>query len=122
MPWLPGDRVARTASRHDRHILYLHGGGYVTGWPGLCRDLTWRLATLCRVCVLSIDYRLAPQHPFPAAPPAAVAASRRLLAQGADPQRIPPMGGSAGARPVSPPLPPARPPRCRPPAPPRPAA
>src|SRR5712664_3873927 len=61
---VPADRVATTASRHDRHILYLHGGGYVTGWPGLCRDLTWRLATLCRVCVLSIDYRLAPEHPL----------------------------------------------------------
>src|SRR5258708_9027551 len=95
MPWLPGDRVARTASRHDRHILYLHGGGYVTGWPGLCRDLTWRLATLCRVCVLSIDYRLAPEHPFPAALHDAVAAYLWLLAPGADPKRVPLWGGSA---------------------------
>ena len=93
---VPADRVATTASRHDRHILYLHGGGYVTGWPGLCRDLTWRLATLCRVCVLSIDYRLAPEHPFPAALDDAIAAYRWLLAQGADPKRIALMGDSAG--------------------------
>src|SRR5258707_3939838 len=93
---LPADCVATTASRHDRHILYLHGGGYVTGWPGLCRDLTWRLATLCRVCVLSIDYRLAPEHPFPAALDDAMAAYRWLLAQGPDPKRIALMGDSAG--------------------------
>jgi acetyl esterase/lipase len=93
---VPADRVTTAASRHDRHIIYLHGGGYVAGWAGLCRDLTWRLATLCRVCVLSIDYRLAPEHPFPAALDDAVAAYRWLLAQGADPKRIALMGDSAG--------------------------
>src|SRR5258706_3456593 len=61
---VPADRVTTAASRHDRHIIYLHGGGYVAGWAGLCRDLTLRLATLCPVCVLSIDYWLpAPQTP-----------------------------------------------------------
>jgi len=93
---VPADRVTTAASRHDRHIIYLHGGGYVAGWAGLCRDLTWRLATLCRVCVLSIDYRLAPEHPFPAALDDAIAAYRWLLAQGADPKRIALMGDSAG--------------------------
>jgi monoterpene epsilon-lactone hydrolase len=93
---VPAERVTTTASRHDRHVLYLHGGGYVAGWAGLCRDLTWRLATLCRACVLGIDYRLAPEHPFPAALDDAVAAYRWLLAQGADPKRIALMGDSAG--------------------------
>jgi epsilon-lactone hydrolase len=93
---VPADRVTMPASRHDRHILYLHGGGYVAGWPGLCRDLTWRIATLCRACVLGIDYRLAPEHPFPAALEDAVAAYRWLLAQGADPKRIAFVGDSAG--------------------------
>jgi epsilon-lactone hydrolase len=90
------DRVATPASRHDRHVLYLHGGSYVAGWPGIYRDLTWRLATLCRARVLCIDYRLAPEHPFPAALDDAVAAYRWLLAQGADPHRIALMGDSAG--------------------------
>jgi acetyl esterase/lipase len=90
------DRIATPASRRDRHILYLHGGGYVMGWPGLYRDLTWRLAELCRARVLCIDYRLAPEHPFPAALDDAVAAYRWLLAQGADPHRIAIMGDSAG--------------------------
>ena len=90
------ERIMTPASRHDRHVLYLHGGSYVVGWPGLYRDLTWRLATLCRACVLCIDYRLAPEHPFPAALDDAVAAYRWLLAQGADPHRIALMGDSAG--------------------------
>jgi acetyl esterase/lipase len=90
------DRIATSASRHDRHILYLHGGSYVAGWPGLYRDLTWRLAALCRARVLCIDYRLAPEHPFPAALDDAVAAYRWLLTQGADPHCIALMGDSAG--------------------------
>jgi monoterpene epsilon-lactone hydrolase len=68
----------------------------VVGWPGLYRDLTWRLATLCRSRVLCIDYRLAPEHPFPAALDDTVTAYRWLLAQGADPHRIALMGDSAG--------------------------
>jgi epsilon-lactone hydrolase len=93
---VPADRVTTPASRHDRHILYLHGGGYVAGWAGLCRDLTWRLATLCRVCVLGVNYRLAPEYPFPAALDDTVAAYRWLIAQGADPKRIALVGDSAG--------------------------
>jgi acetyl esterase/lipase len=57
------DRIATAASRADRHVLYLHGGSYMAGWPGLYRDLTWRIATLCRARVLCIDYRLAPERP-----------------------------------------------------------
>jgi len=93
---VPAERVTTAASRHDRHIIYLHGGGYVAGWAGLCRDLTWRLATLCRVCVLGVNYRLAPEHPFPAALDDVVATYRWLLAQGADPKRIALVGDSAG--------------------------
>jgi epsilon-lactone hydrolase len=93
---VPAERVTTAASRHDRHILYLHGGGYVAGWAGLCRDLTWRLATLCRACVLGVNYRLAPEHPFPAALDDAIAAYRWLLAQGADPKHIALVGDSAG--------------------------
>jgi len=93
---VPAERVATAASRHDRHIIYLHGGGYVAGWAGLCRDLTWRLATLCRVSVLGVNYRLAPEYPFPAALDDVVTAYRWLLAQGADPKRIALVGDSAG--------------------------
>ena len=90
------DRIATPASRPDRHVLYLHGGSYVAGQPKLYRDITWRIATLCRTRVVCIDYRLAPEHPFPAALDDCVAAYRGLLAEGADPRRIAVMGDSAG--------------------------
>ena len=90
------DRIATQSSRDDRYVLYLHGGSYVSGSPALYRDLTWRLATICRARVLCINYRLAPEHPFPAALDDAVAAYRWLLAQGARPRHVALMGDSAG--------------------------
>lgn len=93
---VPADRVTVPASRRDRHVLYLHGGGYVAGWPGLCRDLTWRIAAQCGATVLAVDYRLAPEHRFPAALEDALAAYRWLIAGGADPDTIALVGDSAG--------------------------
>jgi monoterpene epsilon-lactone hydrolase len=58
------DRISTGASRNDRHILYLHGGCYVVGWPGLYRDLTWRIATLCRSRVCASIIGLRPSIPF----------------------------------------------------------
>jgi acetyl esterase/lipase len=93
---IPGEFVATAASRLDRHVLFLHGGGYVTGSPALYRHFTWRIATAARARVLAIDYRLAPEHPFPAALDDALAAYRWLLAGTADPQRMAIIGDSAG--------------------------
>ena len=90
------DRIVTPASRPDRHIIHLHGGSYITGWPGLFRDFTWRLATVCRAVVWCLDYRLAPEHPFPAALDDAVAAYRFLLGQGIEPRHITLLGDSAG--------------------------
>jgi acetyl esterase/lipase len=90
------DQIAGPASRDDRHVLYLHGGGFVSGSPALYRHLTWRIAAAARARVLALDYRLAPEHPFPAALDDALAAYRWLLAEGADPRRIAVMGDSAG--------------------------
>jgi monoterpene epsilon-lactone hydrolase len=91
-----GEFVATAASRLSRHVLFLHGGGYVTGSPALYRHFTWRIATAARARVLAIDYRLAPEHPFPAALDDAMAAYRWLLAGIADPQRTAVIGDSAG--------------------------
>ncbi len=91
-----GDLVTSTVSRPDRHVLYLHGGGYVTGSPALYRHFTWRVASATRARVLSLDYRLAPEHPFPAALEDAVAAYQWLLATGMSPHRIAVIGDSAG--------------------------
>ena len=93
---VPGELVATAASRLDRHVLFLHGGGYVTGSPALYRHFTWRIATAARARVLAIDYRLAPEHPFPAALDDALAAYRWLVAGRADPRRTAVAGDSAG--------------------------
>jgi epsilon-lactone hydrolase len=93
---VPAVLVVTRESQRDRHILYLHGGGFITGSSSLYRHLTWRLATAARARLLSVDYRLAPEHPFPAALDDTVAAYRWLLAEGADPRRIAVMGDSAG--------------------------
>jgi epsilon-lactone hydrolase len=92
----PAARIVTRASRPDRHVLYLHGGGYLFGSPPIYRDMTWRIANGTRARVVCLDYRLAPEHPFPAALDDAVAAYRWLLAQGAEPRRIALMGDSAG--------------------------
>lgn len=88
--------VQSPASHLARHILYLHGGGYVIGSPSLYRHFTWRLAESAGARLLAVDYRLAPEHPFPAALDDAVAAYRWLLAGGADPRQIAVIGDSAG--------------------------
>jgi acetyl esterase/lipase len=93
---VPALRIATPASRPDRHILYLHGGGYVTGSPPLYRHITWRFADSCGARVNIIDYRLAPEHPFPAALDDAAAAWHALMAEGATPQRTVVIGDSAG--------------------------
>ena len=90
------DRVSTRASEPSHHILFLHGGGFIIGSPALYRHFTWRIASATRACVLSVDYRLAPEHPFPAALDDAVAAYHWLLNDGADPRRIAVMGDSAG--------------------------
>jgi monoterpene epsilon-lactone hydrolase len=89
-------RVATPISLGDRHILYLHGGAYVAGSPSLYRDFIWRIALAARARVLCIDYRLAPEHPFPAALDDAVNAYHWLLAEDADPRHIAFMGDSSG--------------------------
>jgi acetyl esterase/lipase len=82
---VPAVQVETPHSRKDCHVLYLHGGGYVYGSPSLYRDFTWRIANATAARVLCIDYRLAPEHPFPAAVDDAVAAYRWMLAEGAEP-------------------------------------
>lgn len=77
-------------------ILHLHGGGYVMGDPAGSRGLTTALARGTGARVLSVDYRLAPAHPFPAAVDDALAAYRALLAGGTPPGRIAIGGESAG--------------------------
>lgn len=80
----------------QRVIMYLHGGGYVIGSPTTHRGLAERLSRVAAARVLVIDYRLAPEHPFPAAVDDATAAYRWLLRNGTPPGTIAIAGDSAG--------------------------
>ncbi len=79
-----------------RTVLYLHGGGYVFGSPKSHRAFTYALAKTAQAEVFSLDYRMAPEHPFPAAVDDAVAAYEWLLGTGCDPAKIVIGGDSAG--------------------------
>jgi acetyl esterase/lipase len=90
-------RVSTPASQANRHILFVHGGGFVAGSPALYRHVTWRFAAAARASLFAITYRLAPEHPFPAALDDSMTAYRSLLSKGADPRHVAVMGDSAGA-------------------------
>ncbi|MGO9430943.1 alpha/beta hydrolase [Rhodoblastus sp.] len=77
-------------------LLFLHGGGFLIGSPRSHRSITGRLAKLTGAEVFVPDYRLAPEHPFPAALDDALACYRALLDKGYPPERIAVAGDSAG--------------------------
>ncbi len=77
-------------------ILYFHGGFWVVGSPATAQDLTAALVRRTRTRAVSLDYRLAPEHPFPAAIEDGVAAYRDLLDQGVPADQIILSGDSAG--------------------------
>ena len=72
------ERVERAGSRADLAVLYLHGGGYFFGSPQTHRQLTLAMAGQTRAPVFALDYRLAPEHRYPAALNDSVAAYRWL--------------------------------------------
>lgn len=80
----------------DSVILYLHGGGYGMGSIRSHRKLAARIARECRTQCLIIEYRLAPEHPFPAAVDDVETAYRWLLEKGYQPEKIVLGGDSAG--------------------------
>jgi epsilon-lactone hydrolase len=88
------ETLARNA-RTDCCVLYFHGGGYAFGTEPLVRDFTWRLSAAAGARVLYFDYRLAPEHPFPAAVDDADKVYR-WLAKRLDASRIVFVGDSAG--------------------------
>src|SRR4029077_16656250 len=77
-------------------LFHLHGGGYVLGNPAASRPLTTAFALKSGARVVSIDYRLAPEEPSPAAVEDALKAYRARLARGCEPSRIVMGGESAG--------------------------
>ncbi len=93
---VPADWFRTPRSAEDRVVLYLHGGGYAVGSIETHRDLVGRLAYAADARALAIDYRLAPEHPFPAALDDALAAYRWLLDSGVEARRVVVAGDSAG--------------------------
>jgi len=81
----------------SRVVLYLHGGGYSIGSIDSHRDPVARLCRAAGARGLVLDYRLAPEHPFPAQLDDAMSAYRWLLDSGVDPARVVVAGESAGA-------------------------
>jgi monoterpene epsilon-lactone hydrolase len=93
---VPAEWVVPAGEVGDRIILYIHGGGFCMGSLDTHRGLTARLALAARARALSVDYRLAPEHPFPAAVDDVVTAYRWLLKQGHRGDQIVLAGDSAG--------------------------
>ena len=83
---------------HDKHrvVLYCHGGGYTSGNLGYSRILASKLANVTGWQVLSFEYRLAPEHPYPAAVEDAVKAWDYLMYQGYGARDVVVAGDSAG--------------------------
>jgi monoterpene epsilon-lactone hydrolase len=80
-----------------RHVvLYFHGGVYVMGDAALAADLASQVGRRTQAKVISVDYRLAPEHPYPAAVDDALAAYGALLDNGIAPSDIVFAGESAG--------------------------
>jgi monoterpene epsilon-lactone hydrolase len=77
-------------------ILYLHGGGFRIASALAYRAYASHLATVCEARVVTIDYRLAPEHPYPAALDDTMAAYRALLDEGVPADRLVVAGDSAG--------------------------
>ena len=96
-PRRPAGLLAEPAeAREGAAVVYFHGGGYVCGSPGSRRKTIGHLANAAAAKIYAPAYRLAPEHPFPAAVEDALHAYEAAIAQGAEPGRMILAGDSAG--------------------------
>jgi monoterpene epsilon-lactone hydrolase len=93
---IPAEWVVPKNARPDAVVLYLHGGGYVMGSISTHRAMVARIAEASRTRGLVIDYRLAPEHPFPAAVDDATNVFRWLIREKISPEKTVIAGDSAG--------------------------
>jgi len=93
---VPGEWAMPEGAADDRVLMYLHGGGYTLGSIATHRKLVGHLAKSIGCRALSLDYRLAPEHPFPAAIDDATAGFRWLIDQGIASGHVVIAGDSAG--------------------------
>ncbi|AOW91993.1 esterase [Rhodococcus sp. WMMA185] len=93
----PAERITVGATERQTAVLYLHGGAYTIGSPATHRSLAAHLAEESGAAVYTLDYRLAPEHPFPAGLEDAVAAFMELNTEhGYKTEQIAVAGDSAG--------------------------
>ena len=93
---LKGEWVRVAESVPERVVLYLHGGGYISGSPETHRPLIARLCKAAGATALSLDYRLAPEFPFPACLRDAVDGYRFLIGKNISPRSVVLAGDGAG--------------------------
>jgi len=93
---LNAEWIAAPGASEDRVVYYLHGGGYAIGSVSTHRALVSRLSSAAGARFLVIDYRLAPENPFPAAVEDAVTGYRWLLSTGIEANRVVIAGDSGG--------------------------
>ena len=93
---VPGEWIATPGASEDRVVYYLHGGGYVMCSVNTHREMISRISKATGARALAIDYRLAPECPFPAAVEDALAGYKWLLSIGIEPRNIMVAGDSAG--------------------------
>ena len=96
VPIVPAEWLRPPSAEPGRVVLYLHGGGYVIGSPRSHRHLAAAIAAAAGTSALLLEYRCAPESPFPAAVDDAVAAYRWLLDQGISAGGLVIAGDSAG--------------------------
>ncbi len=93
---VPAEWIRAPGAQANRVMLYFHGGGYVVGSMRTHRTMLSHISRASGFSVLGLDYRLAPEHPFPAPVEDALAAYRWLLERGTEPSQIVLGGDSAG--------------------------
>ena len=93
---VPAEWVIPDDCEPGRAVVYFHGGGYATGTLDSARALFSHLARATRARLLAVDYRLAPEHPFPAAVDDAVTAYRFAISAGHAPEAVALCGDSSG--------------------------
>jgi len=93
---VPAEWLIPTGITNEKVVLYLHGGSYVAGSINSHRSLAANIAIASKARALIIDYRLAPEHPHPAAVEDAMAAYRWLIGNHIDPRHLAVAGDSAG--------------------------
>ncbi|MCG8671616.1 MAG: alpha/beta hydrolase, partial [Pseudomonadales bacterium] len=93
---VPVEVVLPEQVHEERSLLYFHGGAFCVGTPKTHRELTAWLAKTLQAKVVVPDYRLAPEHPYPAAPDDCFAVYQAMLEQGHNPEKLLVGGDSAG--------------------------